>query len=113
MEACTKQIALWKMPLLLNIMTPNLSPDDDNSTSMSGYINKKPFHILSYFKHLQTLDNPAMWHHVIYYPEDTQSQRQNVPFLQLFRIALSINKLVVSLKLPFLETLNNYRVWSE
>ena len=29
-------------------------------------------------------------------------------FLQFFRIALSINKLIVSLKLPFLETLNNY-----
>ena len=67
-------------------------------------INKKTLFtvlMISYFKHLQTLDNSAMWYHVICFPVITHSLLANAKML------------TASLKGPFLETPNNYRVWSE
>ena len=53
---------------------------------------KKPFHSSQLF---QTLDNPAMWYHVICFPVTLKANAK---------------MLIVSLKGPLLETPNNYRV---
>ena len=79
MESCTKQVVLenasysknqWLPTSRLMMITPLPSLHTINKKSL--------FTVLSYFKHLKTLDNPAMWYHVIRFPVITQSQRQNV-----------------------------------
>ena len=78
MESCRKQEALenasssnkWLPTSRLMMITLLLCLHTINKKNL--------FTVLSYFKHLQTLDNPAMWYHVICFPVITQSQRQNV-----------------------------------
>ena len=80
------------MPLLLMWMTSNLSPDDDNSTFHVCILSIRNFFTFLAIQNidLQTLNNPAMWYHVICFPVITPSHRQN--------LFLPINKLIEILK---------------
>ena len=77
---------MGKMPLLMRV-TSKLSPDDDNSTFHVCILSIRIFfHILSYPKHLQTLDDPAVWYHARCFPVITPSHRQIcVPFLAILQ----------------------------
>ena len=74
------------MPLLMWV-TSKFSPDDDNSTFHVCILSiRNVFHILGYPKHLQTLDNPAVWYHVRCFPVITPSHRQIcVPFIAILQ----------------------------
>ena len=91
MKSCTNK-QLWKMPLLLMWMTSNLSPDDDNSTFHVCILSIRNFFTFLAIPNidLQTINNPAMWYHVICFPVITPSHRQD--------LSLPINKLIEILK---------------
>ena len=66
----SKIINIQSSPLL----SQNLRGGPHKLGNKLFHINKKNlFTVLNYFKHLKTLDNPAMWYHVICFPVITQS----------------------------------------
>ena len=95
MKSCTNKQP-WKMSLFLMWMTSNLSPDDDNSTFHVCILSiRNVFAFLAVQNiDLQTLNNPAMWYHVICFPVITPSHRQNLfwPINKLIQILKSGNE---------------------